>query len=82
MTVHTTKIAKIAAKMRSSHWFEELSAFLASFLTTTQPQWALSFAVRQHRRALYTGCALSPSAQPYTMLVANHISRRSYGLMP
>jgi hypothetical protein len=82
MMMHATVIAKIAAKMRSTHWFEELSAFLASFLTGTQPQLALSFAVRQHRRALYTGCALPPSAQPYTMLIANHMSRRSYGLMP
>jgi hypothetical protein len=80
--MHTTIIAKIAAKMSSTHWLEELSAFLASFLTVTQPQWAPSFAVRQHRRALYTGCVLSPLAQPYAMLVANDMSRRSYGRMP
>jgi hypothetical protein len=67
--MHTTTIAKIAAKLSSTPWLEELSAFLASFLMVTQPQWALSFAVRQQRRALYTGRALSPSAQPYTMLV-------------
>jgi AcrR family transcriptional regulator len=80
--MHTTTIANIAAKLSSTHWLEALSAFLASFLTVTQPRWALSFAVRQHRRAMYTGCALAPSAQPYTMLVANYMSRRSYGLMP
>jgi hypothetical protein len=80
--MHATMIAKIAAKMRSTHWFEELSALPASFLTGTQPQWALSFVDRKHLRALYTGCALPPSAQPYTMLVVNHMSRRSNGLMP
>jgi small ligand-binding sensory domain FIST len=81
MAMHTTTIAKIAAKLRSTRWLEELSASLASFLTVTQPQWALSLAVRQPSKALYTGYGLSPSAQPYAMLIASDVSRRSYGLM-
>jgi hypothetical protein len=81
MTMHTTTIANIAAKLSSTRWLEELSASLASFLTVTQPQWALSFANRQYGKALYTSYALSPSAQPCVMLVASDVSRRSYGLM-
>jgi hypothetical protein len=80
--MYTTTIAKIAAKLSSTRWLEELSASLASLLTVTQPQWALSLAARQHSKALYPGYALSPSAQPYAMLVASDVSRRSYGLMP
>jgi hypothetical protein len=82
MTMHTTMIAKIAAKLSSTRWLEELSASLASFFTVTQPQWALSLAARQPSKALYTGYALSPSVQPYTMLIVRDVSRSSYGLMP
>lgn len=80
--MHTTMIAKIMAKMRSTYWFEELSASLTSFLAVPQPQWALQLAGRRHGKALYASCALAQSAQPFAMLVATDVSKRSYGLVP
>jgi len=51
--MYTTMIAKIAAKMNSTHWLEGLSVSLASFLAVAQPQWRLCYASRHHSKALY-----------------------------
>src|SRR6185295_17169579 len=67
MTMHTTTIAKITAKMSSTHWFERLSASLASFLAVAQPQWGLCFASRHQSKALYAGCARSQLVHPSAM---------------
>jgi hypothetical protein len=80
--MHTTMIAKIAAKISSSPWLEELSASLASFLAVAQPQWGLCYASRRHSKALYVGCARAQCAHPSAMLVASDVSQRSYGLVP
>jgi hypothetical protein len=80
--MHTTMIAKIAAKMSGTHWLEGLSASLASFLEVAQPQWRLCYASRHHRKALYAGCARSQFTHPSAMLVASDVSQRSYGLVP
>jgi len=80
--MHTTMIAKIAAKMSSPHWLEELSASLASFLAVAQPQWGLCLASRHQSKALYAGSARSQLAPPSAMLVASDVSQRSYGLVP
>ena len=80
--MYTTMIAKIAAKMNSTHWLEELSASLASFLAVAQPQWGLCYTSRHHSKALYAGCARSQCAPPSAMLVASDVSQRSYGLVP
>jgi hypothetical protein len=80
--MHTTMIAKIAAKMSSLPWLEGLSASLASFLEVAQPQWRLCYASRHHSKALYAGCARSQFTHPSAMLVASDVSQRSYGLVP
>jgi hypothetical protein len=80
--MHTTAIAKITAKMSSTHWLEGLSASLASFLAVAQPRWGLSFADRPQSKALYAGRALSQLGHPSAMLVASDVSQRSYGLVP
>jgi hypothetical protein len=82
MIMHTTTIAKIAAKLSIANWLEELSTSLASVRALAQPQWALSFAGRPRSKALAAGCGLSQSTQPFAMLVASDISKRSYGLVP
>ena len=80
--MHTTMIAKIAAKIISPPWLEGLSASLASFLAVPQPQWGLCYASRHHSKALYAGCARSQLAHSAAMLVASDVSQRSYGLVP
>lgn len=82
MTMHTTVFTKQAARLIRASWLEDLSASLVSFLAVAQPQPALRYASRQPNKALYTGCALSPSVHPFAMLVASDVSRRSYGLVP
>ena len=82
ITMHTTTITKIVAKMSNAAWFEELSASLASFLAVAQPRWALSYAGRPQSRALCAGWARSQSAPLSAMLVASDVSQRSYGLVP
>jgi hypothetical protein len=80
--MHTTVFTKQAARLVRASWLEELSASLGSFLAVAQPRWALGYAGRQPSKALYTGYTLSPSVQPFAMLVASDVSRRSYGLVP
>jgi hypothetical protein len=80
--MHTTMIAKIAAKIISPPWLEGLSASLASFLAVAQPQWGLCYASRHHSKAWYDGRARSQCAHPSAMLVASDVSQRSYGLVP
>jgi hypothetical protein len=82
MTMHTNIFTKQSVRLGRASWFEGLSASLVSFLAVAQPQWALQYAGRQPRKALYTGCALAPSVQPFAMLVASDVNRRSYGLVP
>jgi hypothetical protein len=80
--MHTTTIAKIAARIHSTGWFEGLPASLISFLAVAQPQWALSYAVKRPSTTWPAGCVLAPSARPFIMLVASDVSKRSYGLVP
>jgi hypothetical protein len=82
ITMHTNIFTKQSARLGRASWLEGLSASLASFLAVAQPHWALQYASSQHRKALYTGCALEPSVQPFAMLVASDVNRRSYGLVP
>ena len=80
--MHTTMIAKIAAKMSSTHWLEGLSASLTSFLAVAQPPWALDYAIKRHSKTWSAGCVLAPSAPPFAMLVASDVHKRSYSLVP
>lgn len=80
--MHTTTVAKIAARIHSMGWFEGLPASLTSFLVVAQPQWALNYAVQRHSKTWPAGCVLAQSAHPFAMLVASDVSKRSYGLVP
>jgi hypothetical protein len=82
MAMHTTTIAKIAARIHGTSWFEGLPASLTSFLAVAQPQLALNYAVKRHSKTWPAGCVLAPSMPPFAMLVASDVSERSYGLVP
>jgi hypothetical protein len=80
--MHTTTLAKIAARIRRAGWSERPPASLTSFLAVAQPPWALDYAVKRHSKTWSAGCVLAPSAPPFAMLVASDVNKRSYGLVP
>jgi hypothetical protein len=82
MTMHTTTLAKIVARIHSAGWSEGLPASLSSSLAVAQPPWALDYAVKRHSKTWSPGCVLAQSTQPFAMLVASDVNTRSYGLVP
>jgi hypothetical protein len=80
MAMHTTTIAKIAARIHSTRWSEGLPRSLPSFLTV--PPWALDYAIKRHSKTWSADSVLAPSAPPFAMLVASDVSKKSYGLVP
>jgi hypothetical protein len=82
MTMHTTTMAKIAAKIHSAGCSRGPGASLTSFLAVAQPPWALDYAIKRHSKTWSAECVLAPSAPPFAMLVASDVSKKSYGLVP
>jgi hypothetical protein len=82
MTMHTTTIAKIAAKIHSAGQSKRPAASLTSFLAVVQPPWALDYAIKRHSKTWSPSEVLAPSTPPFAMLVASDVHKRSCGLVP
>jgi hypothetical protein len=82
MTMRTTTIAKITAKIHRAGRSEGLPVSLTSALTVVQPPWALDYAIKRHSKTWSAECVLAPSAPPFAMLVASDVNKKSYGLVP
>jgi hypothetical protein len=80
--MHTTTMAKIAAKIHSAGGSRGPGASLTSFLAVAKPPWALDYAIKRHSKTWSAECVLAPSAPPFAMLVASDVSKKSYGLVP